>query len=421
MSGVNKFNADLLWNMVSFGFVAVLGFSINLFILQVYNAETLGIYNQVYALYILLSQLAVGGVHLAVQRYIPRFITHGVYANYIVLSALSQAFVSSVLVIIPCLLLWKIPGYLLNSKAVSEAFFYVVPGLLFFSLNKVLLSFHNGFQRMKAFAIFQLLRFVLMFLGVVLFYVWQIEAKYLAVTLGLAEFFLFFALALYSLPYLHFQLSKTRFFVWQRIQFRFGMKALLGNILLDVNTRVDVFILGVFLSDAAVGIYSFASTFAEGFQQLPVLLRNNLNPVLTRLHARYNKDLTQRVLRKIVKRSYRLIGLFALVAIAAFPLVFAVFEVEDDPWLIWGVFAILVGFCGLSAGYQPLNMLFNQWGFPGRQTNFIGLVFVSNLLLNLLFVPVFGVLGSALGTGISYLVQVMYQRWSLKKIWQISI
>ncbi len=421
MSALNKFNADLLWNMVSFGFVAVLGFSINIFILQVYNAETLGVYNQVYALYILLSQLAVGGVHLSVQRYIPRFLNHKIYANYIVVSALSQAIISSVIVILPCLLFWKLPGDLLGSNAVSEAFFYVVPGLLFFSLNKVLLSFHNGFRRMKAFAVFQLLRFVFMFSGVLAFYYWGIEAKYLAVTLGLAELFLFLIVAIYSLPMLAFHFSRFRFFVWQRIQFRFGMRALVGNILLDVNTRVDVFILGVFLSDAAVGVYSFASTFAEGFQQLPVLLRNNLNPVLTRLHARYNRDLTERILRRIVRKSYQLIGLFAVVAIAGFPLVFVVFEMKDDPWLIWGVFAILVGFCGLSAGYQPLNMLYNQWGFPGKQTNFIALVFLANLLLNLLLVPIFGVLGSALGTGISYLVQVFYQRWSLKKWWQISL
>ena len=421
MSTAGKFNTDLLWNMVSFGFVAVLGFAINIFILQVYSAEVLGIYNQVYAIYILLSQVAVGGVHLSVQRYVPRFLSHSRYANYIVVSAVTQAALTSLPVILISMLCWELPGSILGSKSVSEAFFYVAPGLLFFSLNKVLLSFHNGFQRMKAFAVFQLLRFVLMFAGVLVFYVLQIAPQYLAVTLALAEFFLFLVVAVYSLPMIQFGFSRFRFLVWQRIQFRFGMKALLGNILLDVNTRVDVFILGVFLSDAAVGIYSFAATFAEGFQQLPVLLRNNLNPVLTRLHARYNKALTQRILRKMVRQSYKLIGVLALLAILGFPLVFVVFEMKDDPVLIWGVFAVLVGFCGLSAGYQPLNMLYNQWGFPSRQTNFIALVFISNILLNLLLVPFLGIIGSALGTGISYLVQVLFQRWSLKKWWQIRI
>jgi len=293
--------------------------------------------------------------------------------------------------------------------------------LLFFSLNKVLLAFHNGFRRMKAFAFFQLLRFLMMFLVLLIFYFQGVAATYLSVSLGIAEFTLFVFMAIYSFRMIALKFSRFRFFVWQRIQFRFGMRALLGNVLLDVNTRVDVFILGVMLSDAAVGIYSFASTFAEGFQQLPVLLRNNLNPILTRLHARYNTALTERIIKRMVLQSYKLIGLLAIVAIVGFPLVFVVFNIKDEPWLIWGVFAILVGFCGLTGGYQPLNMLFNQWGAPFKQTQFIAVVFVANLILNLVFVPIFGILGSALGTGISYLVQLIYQRWSVKRTWQISI
>jgi Na+-driven multidrug efflux pump len=66
-------------------------------------------------------------------------------------------------------------------------------------------------------------------------------------------------------------------------------------------------------------------------------------------------------------------------------------------------------------------MLFNQWGAPIKQTQFIAVVFVANLMLNLVFVPICGILGSALGTGISYLVQLIYQRWSVKRTWQISI
>ena len=45
-----------------------------------------------------------------------------------------------------------------------------------------------------------------------------------------------------------------------------------------MNTRIDIFMLGIFLSDQLVGIYSVAALFVEGFLQIIVVLQNNFNP-----------------------------------------------------------------------------------------------------------------------------------------------
>jgi hypothetical protein len=70
----SKFNTDLLWNMASFGLVAIIGIVLNIIIFKVYHTDVLGVFNQVFAIYLLLSQLAVGGVHLGVQRFVPAYI-----------------------------------------------------------------------------------------------------------------------------------------------------------------------------------------------------------------------------------------------------------------------------------------------------------------------------------------------------------
>jgi O-antigen/teichoic acid export membrane protein len=61
------------------------------------------------------------------------------------------------------------------------------------------------------------------------------------------------------------------------------MKSFFSNVLLQMNTRIDVLVLGLFWSDHIVGIYSFAATLAEGVYQLLVVLRTNYNPMLVRL------------------------------------------------------------------------------------------------------------------------------------------
>ena len=75
MAARSKFSNDLWFNAAAFGGSAVLGVLLNLFIVRYHDAAALGVFNQVYAVYILLSQLAVGGVHLAVQAIAPRFQT----------------------------------------------------------------------------------------------------------------------------------------------------------------------------------------------------------------------------------------------------------------------------------------------------------------------------------------------------------
>ena len=48
----------ILWNMASFGIIAGVGLGLNFVVAFYYDVAVLGIFNQVYAIYILLSQLA---------------------------------------------------------------------------------------------------------------------------------------------------------------------------------------------------------------------------------------------------------------------------------------------------------------------------------------------------------------------------
>lgn len=417
----SKFNTDLLWNMASFGLVAIIGILLNIIILKVYDTSVLGVFNQVFAIYLLLSQLAVGGVHLGVQRFVPANFKSETQTKNIVLAALIVSTVISIIIIIIGFLCKDFPARILNSKAVGIGYAAILPGLLFFSWNKVLLSFHNGCRRMKAFAVFNFLRYALILLGLLLFVFFKYDVNLLPIILSSAELGLFLVVMMYSLPYLWGAIHLKRLLVWINIQYKFGNKALLGNFLLDVNTKVDVFILGVFLSDSEVGIYSFASTFAEGFMQLPVLLRNNINPILAKLSVKRNLTLTEKIISRSKKKFLKMIGAIGILAILLFPLVFIVFAIEDHRFESWLIFSILVLFVSISSGYQPFLMLFNQFGHPWQQTKFIFVLFLSNVLLVLMLVPVLGIYGAALGTGLSFIVQMYYQKWACHHVLKFKI
>lgn len=415
----NKFNIDLLWNLSAFGGIVVLGILLNILIIKFYDSSVLGVFNQVYAVYILFSQLAVGGVHLSVQYFTPRFAASERFVAQILISALAIASLFSVLTILIGYLSSDLIGSILDSPKVTEGLYYTLWGLIFFSFNKILLASKNGLRQMKTFAVGQLLRFVFIFFGFLTLSLQEFNPVFLPSILAIAEALLFIFLAFASLSDMrHYRrLGARKVFL---LQFKFGNSAFTGNILLDVNTKVDVCTLGIFLSDAKVGVYSLAATIAEGFMQLPVLYRNNLNPILTRLYLSRNLPLKEKVLKKNIRSAYKYLSILGLLSIAVFPIIPYLFEIEEA-WEAFAVYAILIGGIVITSGYQPLLMIFNQLGRPQLQTWYFFLIFLSNVIFNFSLVPFIGINGAAIGTSLSFLVQVAVLKYYLAKKFKLNV
>jgi O-antigen/teichoic acid export membrane protein len=407
----NKFNIDVLWNFGGFVLAGLIFVIINLILLFAYDEAVVGVFGMVFAIYMLIAQLAVAGMHLSVQMFVPKYVKSKAHTDVVLTAALVTAFVVSGLITGICYLFHELPGEILQSEAVKEAFQYVLWGLVFFSLNKVLLAYHNGYRRMKAFAFFQFLRITVM-LAVLLFFIFSDtdNTNLIPSLLAISEFVVFFVLFGYTLKFFTPTFGRrTR--AWIKIHFRYGMKALPGNFLLDANARVDVIMLGYFLSDERVGVYSFALTFAEGMLQIPMIFRNNMNPILTKArNMTEHNAILNKLLRKNVIAFYKIITPLAIVSIFLFPLGLWLIGVEEFSTDYWIVYSILVGAISLSAGYLPFQMLFNQLGMPGMHSLFIFIVFATNCIGNLIFIQYYGIFGAAMGTALAIFMQAIMLR-----------
>lgn len=65
-----RFVLDWSANFVSLGFLAISGLLINSLVTKFYGPAALGVFNQVFAVYILAAQLATAGVQYSVLRYV---------------------------------------------------------------------------------------------------------------------------------------------------------------------------------------------------------------------------------------------------------------------------------------------------------------------------------------------------------------
>ena len=415
-----KFATEVSWNMVSFGVMGLAGIFVNILIAKYHGAATLGVFNRVYAIFIFLSQFAVAGIHFSVLKNISQFSDFPEKAGDIFAGGILATTIISTVVVAITYLGSGLFSYLLESEGVGLGVRLVLPGLFFFSLNKTCLAFHNGCRRMKAYAVLQALRYIFLITSLLALIAFSVEGSRLPVIFTFSEFLLFIVLFTFTLKHCKIRYSRE-VLCWVREHCGFGGKATVGNILIDVNTRVDVLMLGLFTSDRIVGIYSFAAMLAEGFSQLPIVLRANVNPIITK----YRFENSNVDLEVLIRRGVRLLYLYlvpvGILAVACFSLVFNLFGLGEEFSDSWAVFAILMTGILLSVGYLPFQMLLNQVGSPGFQTVFIASIFVTNVVLNMLLIPMFGMFGAAIATSMSVSAQVLYLKILVRKVVGINI
>jgi len=401
-----KFLGDTAWNYGAFALMAATGIILNFFIAIRFGVETLGVFNQIYAVYIVAAQLAVFGIHDSAQKYIAEHAGDGQarwhIARTAVLLALGIGLGTAFLVYAGSNWIGKIA----DSEPVGRGVGMAAPGLLFFALNKVLMGILNGERRMKAFALAQGAR-VLMILGFVLLAARMDWPSYmLGAAFTVAEFLLLPPLLLLVRPWRSTGESTMGSQEWIRRHLDFGTKALPNGFLAESYIRVDVLMLAVFVGDAAVGVYSFAAMFIEGLYQVPVVIRTVVNPVLVRVIKDGDRIELARFGRKIMLMSLGIFIVAAGIALAVFPYLEPFFPDQLVP-RAYPILIVLAGGLALYAAYVPLDFMLMQAGQPGWQSALMTFNITVNVGLNLTLIPAYGIQGAAVATAAAFAVSAV--------------
>jgi O-antigen/teichoic acid export membrane protein len=395
-----KFSRDVLWNLGSIVVLGLAGIVINIVIASYSGSEALGIFNQVFAIYVLLSQLTVGGLQFSVLKHTSHHQSENIKCAEIALSALILSAGLTLLICIPVYLLRSFIGNLLDSPGVASGLMFAIPGLLFLSFNKVLLNVLNGRRHMRAYAIFQSFRYFLILLAVIALIFLSLPGPYLALSLTVSEVVLF----IFLLFYINARLFRLKFYggiqSWFAEHISFGSRGALSGAFSAVNTRVDVLMLGFFHSDKIVGIYSMAAIIAEGINQIPVVVRNNVDPIIGSLFAGGEYMKIKEVAQKVRKTFFPIMILIGIVSVLFYPILLNLLIVDKTFSESWLPFSILMLGIVLSSWYRPFLGMLLQGGSPGAHTLFLAGIAGSNVILNALMIPIFAMNGAAAATAI---------------------
>ncbi len=399
------------WNMIAFGFMAVSGILYNSIILDVYGKEVTGFFNLAFAYYASIAQLAVCGIHFSVLKYISEFHEDKEkVAKIFGSSMISTALVSFGVVAVSFAILYLI-SHFVHAELIGYLYF-VIPALFFFSLNKVALNYLNGLSRMKEYAVFQSLRSVFIIVSIIIMVAFKVQGRYLALCFLISELILFAVLAIYAIKTHYIELKADKY--WMKEHIRYGFKVMPGNLVLELNARMDVMILGFFTSEGIVGIYSYMLRFAEGFYQLLVVVRRNINPDIARFSSKKDFDAMENLKKSLMKYSKYLVPICACLITGGAVVVVWILG-KTDTLAAFFPFVIVMASITLTSKYIIFGNTLNQSGFPSQEAHLNIATLGTNILINIALIPFLGMYGAAIGTAVSYFVFSVILYKSVKK------
>jgi O-antigen/teichoic acid export membrane protein len=394
-----RFGVDLLFNLASLAFMGVAGILANVLIGAVWGPSALGVFNQTFSIYILCSQISVLGFHLAALKFVGMADDARQRSEVLAACALLTA-ISTTCVTIVFWLSSASVGSLLASPLVAEGMRWSAFGLWLFSFNKLFMSVFNGQNRMRLYAVLQTVRALGIVATVGIAAVFGADPNRLPVSLTVAETATFLVALPFILPAL--KQARAREFVSRlRSMAAFGLRAAPSGMLSEINTRVDILLLGLFTTDYVVGLYSFASIPVEGVYQVLIVMRTIYAPLLAeRLRHQDRRELLDMIVRGKRLVFLAMIPICAL-ALAAFPLLIMVSQSGDfsDTW--W-IFAILLGGILLSSGFVPFGTILLLAGQPGWYSVYMAGIVVWNIIGGLALIPFFSAYGAAFALASSY-------------------
>ncbi len=191
---------------------------------------------------------------------------------------------------------------------------------------------------------------------------------------------------------------------------RFGLKSHPGGVLEMLNYRADFFLVNLFLGPAAVGFYSVAVNLAEIVWRFPEAVVMLLMPKVARMDAEQAKSFTPRICRLILfPVLWMCLGLLFLGRFLVLLFFGGSFLPAVHPF-----FLLLPGFIAFAVWKILAGDLVAQ-GHPLPYSVTSAAAFLAMILLDLWWIPGWGIAGAAAASSAAYLtasamIVIMYRK-----------
>lgn len=402
---------------------AIFSFLITIYIIQRFAVEEFGIYNFVLSIILVAQIITSLGLTPVIQRYLPEYKEKG--NNYlqkrIVTGAMLIRFLVALVFIFILLASTTKVIDIFNLPDYSNNLFPIIALIILLVLESQLLGdaalvtlFENRYWNLSK-IVYSITKFTLFYL-VISFGYGLIGIMWAWLVVELLLFILFLVKGyhvIFSLPVRKENVQKLpikRFISFGGYLYFHQ----LGYFLRDKAT--DVFLLSYFLGTHAVGLYSFAfgvplllMGFSPGSKLRPILY-----PLVVQRYTKTNSKDELSYFFKFINRIifFTMVPVFVISMILADKIILYVFN--PDYLKVTNLFMLSLGIMMiLQFVYAYSSILY---ALEKSRIIFIGiLASIYNLTMDVILIPIYGILGAILATGSAGIILLFYYHYALKK------
>jgi O-antigen/teichoic acid export membrane protein len=272
-------------------------------------------------------------------------------------------------------------------------------------LNILFLNFFRTFQKMRAYSIFALIQTYFYILLVSFLIIMGYGLTVAVIGYLISQIIVFIIMGIIIVKSIGFKIPS---FKNSKEYLSFGLPTIPSMLSYWIVDSSDRYIIGILLGTAFVGYYNPGYSLGSLIMMLIAPLSIILIPVLSKYYDENSIDKVRNLLKYSLKY-YLAISIPSVIGISL--LSKELLMILTTPEIALKGFMI-TPFTALSALFYGLLVIFSQIIILKKETKIMGTAWliaaIFNIILNLIFIPYFGILGAAIATLISYLFSSVF-------------
>jgi O-antigen/teichoic acid export membrane protein len=383
-----------------------ISFIITIFLGKFVGADDLGLYRMIFTLFTLILLVSLFGIPSALIKYIAENKNNQMRLNELI----SSGIISSLLIGLTLSTVIFLSSNTIESffdlSNLSELVWILTPVFPFALINEALLGVLNGLREMKKFTLAFILKSILTVIITPILILNGFGA--IGAVLGLTLSTIGSCLFLLIIAKKYYSFTLTNSVSTTKELLNFGIRIVLAQVINETTNQLDIFLIGFYLFATDIGYYAAAISLSRFLWLIPSSIQRISYPTT----AEYWRKKDYVKLSKMLDRSMKyaticLVLLGLSISFGTKEIIFLIFNEDFIPSII-PLQILLTGAVIRGSMSQPIGGSLTGIGRPDLVLKNTIIVIATNFSLGVLLIPSYGIIGAAISTSISLIVEDEY-------------
>lgn len=413
---MSKAMIDVQWAFISIATASLAHFILRIVLGRELGPEGLGVYTLAFTIYLFGMQFAAFGIGSALTKYVAEFLEDKVAIRNYVSSGMTSSIITGGLMGVVLFLL---------APYIAISFFHV-PELEplvqltalcypFIAIQKAVLGTLNGFRKMHLYALLNIIQNVTVVAASIAL-VLLFEMGVMGAVIGfVGPTILVSALSLVLIrDCMGFGAS-----LWNTAALRattvFGFYVVLAHSIGFLNTNIDSIMIGYYLNPTEVGVYAVAVLLAQTLTLIPSAVQRVTAPATATLYGKGDIGAIREIISSTMKKTFLVSAAIALIIVIFGQFFISLFFTAEFLPAYVPLLVLLVGHI-IFAPFMAIGSTLASIGKVNIPFKIHSICGVLNVVLNILLIPLFGIMGAAASTTITHIANFVVHMVVIKRV-----